>query len=83
MHTWARLLTQQTSITVNLLPTKENKLLFGETEVCFSVFRTFCFPYIYEYIEMAVQYICIYMYMLIYIYMLPFQTENRSPSDFT
>jgi hypothetical protein len=40
LHRWARLLTQQSSITVHRLPTKENKLPFSayvcgkRTEVC-------------------------------------------------
>jgi hypothetical protein len=48
-HRWARLLTQQTSITVYCLPTKENKLSFSvfccrkQTEVC-----RFRFPYKYN-----------------------------------
>ncbi len=62
-HRWARLLTQQTSFTVYLLPTKENKLAFSvsvcckQTEVCrFPYMNTYTFTctYIYIYIYTAV-----------------------------
>ncbi len=86
-HRLARLLKQQTSITVHCLPTKKNKLpssVFhlqktdGSLPFPFSVssvLHIYICIYIYIYISVS-RYIFIY----IYIYILPFLTENgRKP----
>jgi hypothetical protein len=92
LHRWARLLTQQTSITVYRLPTKEKNFRFPYAEnkrkFADSVSRIYTYVYlmkrrqIYRYIDKDIDtYIyCIYLYLYInsytYIYMPPFQAEN-------
>ncbi len=71
-HRWARLRKQQSSITVDGLPNKENKLSFSVS----SVFRIYIYIYIYE--KRNYQYIYVYIhiskyistYLYIYIYIL-------------
>jgi cellulose synthase/poly-beta-1,6-N-acetylglucosamine synthase-like glycosyltransferase len=58
MHRWARLLRQQTSITVYRLPTKKNKLPF-------FAFIIISIIYIYRYIYI---YIHIYIFLFVNIY---------------
>jgi hypothetical protein len=70
-------LNQQTSITIYLLQTKENKLPFSvsvcskqmEVAVCIFIQIRIYTLHIYTYIH-------VYMFIYTYIYMLPFQTEN-------
>jgi hypothetical protein len=77
-HRWARLLKEQSSITVIICHTEENKLQ-KKMEVC-----RFCFLYIHIYINIEtaayIQYIYIYTYM--YLYMRPFQTETAAQAIF-
>ncbi len=84
MHRWVRFLTQQTSITVYHLPTKETKLLFSvcskQTEVCH-----FCFPFALNIKHYKHTYIYKGIYINIYtnIYLLPFQMVKWKPRRFS
>jgi hypothetical protein len=52
MHRWARLLKQQSPITVNHTPSKENKLPFAANKWKFAIFLSqqtsgsCCFPFV-------------------------------------
>ncbi len=69
-HRWARLLTQQTSFTVYLLPTKENKLAFS-VSVCCKQTEVCRFPYMYTY-----TFTCLYIYTAV-------SSEKPEPRRFT
>jgi hypothetical protein len=65
---WARLLKQQSSTTVDRLPSKENKLPFSVSRICMYCMYAYIQIYIkYVYIHIDT-YINIYLYIYIHMY---------------
>ncbi len=87
---WARLLKQQTSITVYRLPTKENKLPFSVfVSSAFCIYRILYIlkrQHTYNkqiYIYRELMYIHMYIYLYFYLYICcHFQRENGSQGNF-